>query len=71
MELAATGDLTPYRHYKTETVSRFLHQALDQMKSGTYGVCVVCGEDIPIKRLELVPAALACVSCDGKRGGST
>ncbi|MCC7004800.1 TraR/DksA C4-type zinc finger protein [Candidatus Nomurabacteria bacterium] len=68
VELAELGKLTPYRFYKTETISPILTMVLSNIESGKeYGLCVVCGGDIPIKRLELVPAALACVGCDEKR----
>ncbi len=66
-QLDSLGDLTPYQRYKTETVTRYLHQALDRMNAGQYGLCVVCGAEISRERLILVPAALACVPCDKKR----
>ncbi|MBP9748999.1 TraR/DksA C4-type zinc finger protein [Patescibacteria group bacterium] len=28
-----------------------------------YGICCDCGEDIPAKRLEAVPGAIRCRSC--------
>ena len=37
--------------------------ALNKLKDGTCGICEECGEDIPIKRLDAVPAAIYCVSC--------
>lgn len=37
--------------------------ALYKFEEATYGVCEECGEDIPIKRLEAVPSASYCVSC--------
>lgn len=43
-----------------------LHNALDRIAKGTYGVCIKCGRDIPIARLELVPQALICVPCSEK-----
>jgi DnaK suppressor protein len=47
-------------------MSRLLEQvedALERMDSGTFGVCLACGEKLPRKRLELVPWAAYCVSC--------
>jgi len=35
--------------------------ALQAMKDGTYGKCAVCGNEIPIGRLEAMPKALTCV----------
>ncbi len=40
-----------------------IEDALERIDSGEYGICAECGEDIPEKRLELVPFALFCVSC--------
>jgi len=40
-----------------------LHNALDRIDRGTYGVCMKCGREIPLGRLRLVPEALMCVSC--------
>jgi len=38
-----------------------IKKALQAMADGTYGQCVVCGEDIPLGRLEAMPQALTCV----------
>lgn len=37
--------------------------ALDRIDAGTYGRCVECGKWIPRGRLEAVPYAARCVSC--------
>ncbi|MGA3601725.1 MULTISPECIES: TraR/DksA C4-type zinc finger protein [Lysinibacillus] len=38
-----------------------IKRALQAMEDGTYGKCAVCGEEIPIGRLEAMPKALTCV----------
>lgn len=38
-------------------------RALDQIKNDTYGVCVDCGERIPMARLEAHPFADRCIRC--------
>jgi len=38
-------------------------EALERITAGDYGQCTECGEDIPEKRLELLPFALHCVKC--------
>lgn len=38
-------------------------QAEERMDAGTYGVCEVCGADIPVDRLRVRPAATRCVAC--------
>ena len=37
--------------------------ALKRLDEGEYGYCVVCGEDIPIKRLKVDLTAARCVDC--------
>jgi DnaK suppressor protein len=38
-------------------------RALDQIKNGTYGVCVDCGTAIPMARLEAYAFADRCIRC--------
>jgi RNA polymerase-binding protein DksA len=38
-------------------------RALDQIKNGTYGICVDCGETIPMARLEAYAFADRCIRC--------
>ncbi len=37
--------------------------ALDRLDAGGYGVCEVCGDPIPVARLEVRPFARTCVGC--------
>lgn len=50
--------------------SDLLHKvehALKRVESGDYGICEVCGEAIPVARLEVLPYATMCVDCARKR----
>ncbi|SEN16998.1 RNA polymerase-binding protein DksA [Lihuaxuella thermophila] len=38
-----------------------IEAALKRMESGEYGICRVCGKEIPFERLEAVPTAEYCV----------
>ncbi len=38
-------------------------KALDQIKNDTYGICLDCGETIPMARLEAYPFADRCIRC--------
>jgi DnaK suppressor protein len=40
-----------------------IHDALDRMSSGRYGECERCGEPIPLERLEALPFARHCITC--------
>jgi DnaK suppressor protein len=47
--------------------------ALERIKNGIYGVCVDCGDDIGLERLEAYPTAKRCIACqnrhENRRGG--
>ncbi len=40
--------------------------AILRIKDGSYGQCIDCELDIPVKRLEVFPAAKRCVECKSK-----
>lgn len=44
---------------------RRIEAALGRIDSGDYGYCVVCEEEISLKRLELDPAYPTCMQCAG------
>lgn len=40
-----------------------IHAALTRLKSGTFGICVKCGEDISTERLDVLPHTSVCKNC--------
>lgn len=40
-----------------------VERALARLEKGTYGLCEVCGRPIPPARLEAMPAATRCLTC--------
>ena len=42
-----------------------LTAALKRMNDGEFGYCLKCGEDIPLARLDVDPAATLCIYCVG------
>lgn len=42
---------------------RRIEAALKRLADGEYGFCEACGEDIPLKRLDIDPATARCVGC--------
>ena len=40
-----------------------VHSALARLARGSYGLCEECGEQIPAKRLDAVPWAKLCLTC--------
>ena len=45
-----------------------VQQALALIEDGTYGICSNCGQPIPEKRLEAIPWASLCVTCEPEPG---
>lgn len=48
------------------TRARALDRAWQNLHRGSYGVCELCGERIPERRLEVIPDAALCLSCQEK-----
>lgn len=42
-----------------------LDRAWENLQQGIYGICQLCEQEIPRKRLEAVPTATFCVPCQG------
>ena len=47
---------------------RLVDEALDRLDSGDYGICLVCEEPIPVKRLRALPWARYCIPCQESAG---
>ena len=43
-------------------------EALRRMADRTYGVCEICGRNIPKKRLDALPYATMCTECRARLG---
>ena len=44
-----------------------INQALQKIKSGTYGVCESCGRNVHPMRLQALPTARYCVTCQERQ----
>jgi hypothetical protein len=42
---------------------REVEAALRRMDEGSYGLCLSCGEPLPIERLEILPQVARCMPC--------
>jgi len=51
----------------TRDILAKVEEALVRIEDGTYGVCDVCGEAIPVARLEALPYTKLCVTCASAR----
>jgi RNA polymerase-binding transcription factor DksA len=43
-----------------------IERALRQMSDNTFGLCITCGDRIPLARLEVLPWAVQCVKCKAR-----
>ena len=50
---------------------RMVEEALDRLESGDYGTCLSCEEPIAPKRLQAIPWARYCVTCQDLVGEET
>ncbi|HZS54635.1 MAG TPA: TraR/DksA family transcriptional regulator [Bryobacteraceae bacterium] len=48
---------------RTAKLLKNVQAALTRMEDETYGICLRCDEEIPVKRLKAVPWAAYCVTC--------
>lgn len=44
-----------------------IEKALARIEDGTYNICEVCGNEIEIERLEMIPYATKCSKCAKKK----
>ncbi|OFW62486.1 MAG: hypothetical protein A2135_02190 [Actinobacteria bacterium RBG_16_67_15] len=51
----------------TRDILAKVEDALSRIEDGTYGTCDVCGEAIPVARLEALPYTKMCVTCASAR----
>lgn len=43
-----------------------IERALRKIDEGTYGICEMCGDEIPEERLKILPFAIYCRDCQEK-----
>ena len=69
MDLADLADASYTADYSlawTEKINlriRDIDESIERIKDGTYGICQMCGEDIPEGRLKVRPNAKYCAQC--------
>ena len=75
VDIADSSYTADYNMARTQKINRRIRQiddVLGKIKDGTYGICEICGENIPEGRLNIRPRALYCIACKEdleKRGG--
>jgi DnaK suppressor protein len=63
VQLAGERELAIRNLDREASLLRNVRLALSHIADGSYGVCMHCEEDIKPKRLEAVPWAAYCISC--------
>jgi RNA polymerase-binding protein DksA len=58
-----TEDVLGALEEEAKQVVMQIDNALLRIKSGEYGICACCGEEIPAARLDAIPYAQYCVDC--------
>jgi len=53
--------------HSLEDELRFINKALKKIEDKKYGLCEVCGQEIPYGRLEIRPQAVMCIACKSKK----
>jgi RNA polymerase-binding protein DksA len=52
---------------RSEERLRAIDSALNLLERGRYGICDLCGEQIPVEHLRALPFATRCVDCQAKQ----
>lgn len=66
LDLADTSYANDSSMARVEVVNlriREIDEALERIHDGSYGICGMCGEDIPDGRLQVRPNAQYCAQC--------
>lgn len=45
---------------------QMINNALDRISQGSYGYCLKCKKEIPGERLEAIPYAFMCITCQSQ-----
>ena len=60
---AAARELTTRGLEREAKLLRNVHLALDRIADGSYGTCLECEDEISQKRLQALPWAALCITC--------
>ena len=71
VQLAAERELTSRVLERESRLSRNVRAALERIADGTYGACLECDEEISHKRLQAMPWATLCITCQEGADRST
>ncbi len=61
-----TNVTSPENQLNDPRAFRELSMAFKQIGQGKYGICMECGNNIPLTRLTIKPEAVRCIECQKK-----
>ena len=61
--ISTSKELLFERSSQRRTQLRLIEGALQRIGEGSFGICVGCSEDIPLRRLEALPWTQFCLQC--------
>ncbi|HEV2417995.1 MAG TPA: TraR/DksA family transcriptional regulator [Terriglobia bacterium] len=64
---AYTKEFLFHQSNDNRQILTLVDEALERIKSGTYGTCVECQDEVQPKRLDAVPWARHCIECQAKQ----
>jgi DnaK suppressor protein len=64
--LAAERETSARTLMQDSLLLKEVQAARDRMRQGAFGICLRCEEEIASKRLQAIPWAALCVSCQAK-----
>jgi len=64
---AYTKEFLFHQSHDNRQVLLLVNEALDRIKTRSYGVCTACEQEVQVKRLEAVPWARHCIECQEKQ----
>jgi DnaK suppressor protein len=67
---ASSTDLSILQRNQADSMLKAINEALDRIDTGDYGLCLNCEQQLPTKRLEALPWARFCITCQELIDGS-
>ena len=64
---AYTKEFLFHQSNDNRLILQLVNEALERLKDGSYGYCLVCNEEVQAKRLDAVPWARHCIECQEKQ----
>lgn len=64
---AYTKEFLFHQSNDNRQILALVDEALERIRTGAYGVCLECQEEVQPKRLEAVPWARHCIECQARQ----